>query len=173
MQPQQLKPLPPEDWPAELQAVLDDLGAPLNIHNVMAHNGPLTLAWMPFRHYIVANSSLAPRLRELLILRVAVNTGADYEWAHHVQRGRAAGLMEEEIDRVRNGPDDPSWTQQESILLRAGDECCRTSQISPATLVVLAAHFDAPEQLDIIATVGMYLILAMMIKSYDVPLEDA
>ena len=86
------EPLNPDQWSTELAEISEYLGNPLNIHRIMAHNPALMQAWMPFRNHIVADSSLDPRHRELLILRTAVNCDADYEWQHHVVRGRAAGL---------------------------------------------------------------------------------
>ena len=58
-----LAPLPPSQWPPVLENIRRGLGNPLNIHNMMAHNAALTLAWMPLRNYIGANRSLAPKVR--------------------------------------------------------------------------------------------------------------
>jgi 4-carboxymuconolactone decarboxylase len=165
-------PLHPDQWPPELDEISRKLGNPLNIHRLMAHNPSLTQAWMPYRNHIVADSSLAPRHRELLILRTAVNCAADYEWEHHVVRGRAAGLSDAEIQRVKAGPEADAWQPEEALLLRAADECRRDSGISDRTYASLNRYFNLEQQLDIIATVGMYLTLATIIKTYRLQLED-
>jgi alkylhydroperoxidase family enzyme len=167
-----LAPLPPDQWPAELAEIRSNLGQPLNIHNLMAHHAALTRAWMPFRNHIVANSSLEPRQRELLILRTALNCEASYEWEHHVVRGRQAGLSPEEIRRVREDPAVAHWPPAERALLQAADECNRQSHVGDEVFVELCRHFDERQQLDILATIGMYTTLAAMIKTYRVPLED-
>jgi 4-carboxymuconolactone decarboxylase len=166
-----LAPLPPSQWPEELDSIRQSLGVPLNIHNIMAHHAGLTRAWMPFRNHIVADSSLEARHRELLILRTAVNCDAAYEWAHHVVRGHEAGLSDDEIQRVKKGPDSPDWRRAERVLLQAADECFRDSEISELCLGELGNHFDECQQLDIITTVGMYMTLATIIKTYNVPME--
>ena len=167
-----LAPLAPREWPSELENIRVKLGKPLNIHNIMAHHADLTLAWMPYRNHIVANSSLEPRHRELLILRTAANCNASYEWEHHVVRGREAGLSDEEIARVKEGPDAIAWSLQERSLIQAADECHRESLISRQSLQNLALFFDNQQQLDIITTVGMYKTLAIIIKTYRVPMEE-
>jgi len=168
---ERLDPLRPGQWPPELDEILQSLGNPLNIHGIMAHHTALTLAWMPFRNHIVANSSLEPRHRELLILRTAVNCNATYEWEHHVVRGREAGLSHDEIQRVKDGPGAAQWSSADRLLLLAADECHRESVISDTTLHDLCLVFNERQQLDIIATVGMYMTLAVIIRTYKVPLE--
>ena len=167
-----LAPLPPAQWPPELDDIRRELGTPLNIHNIMAHHGALTRAWMPYRNHIVANSSLEPRQRELLILRTADNCDAAYEWEHHVVRGREAGLSEEEIQRVKDGPGAAQWSPADRLLLQAADECHGGSEINETTYQELCLHFDERQQLDIIATVGMYMTLATIIKTYKLPMEN-
>jgi alkylhydroperoxidase family enzyme len=167
-----LAPLPPAQWPPELDDIRRELGNPLNIHNIMAHHAALTRAWMPYRNHIVANSSLEPKHRELLILRTARNCSTTYEWEHHVVRGRDAGLSDEEIQRVKEGPAAAQWPPAVRLLLQAADECHHNSKISDETYHELCLHFDEHQQLDIIATVGMYMTLATIIKTYGVPLEN-
>jgi alkylhydroperoxidase family enzyme len=166
-----LQPLPPEDWPNGLEQIRRRLGKPLNVHNVMANHAGLMQAWMPFRDHIVANSSLPPRQRELVILRTALNCKSDYEWQHHVVRGRAAGLTDEEMARVRRGGGDGGWSAADALLLRAADDGFADNCISDDVLKGMSGHFDHEQVLDVIATVGMYITLAMIIRTFHVPME--
>jgi len=167
-----MKPLKSDNWPDELKEILSFLGKPLNVHSMMAHHTALLKAWMPFRNHVVANSTLSARQRELLILRTAHNSQADYEWRHHVERGLLAGLTQIEIDRVREGASANGWQADEAVLLAAADDCHRHLCISEKTLQDIRQHFSQQQQLDIVVTVGMYMTLAMIIKTWDVPMED-
>ena len=167
-----MKPLAPDYWPKELSEIRDFLGSPLNIHNVMAHHPDLMKAWSPLRNYVVGESSLSPRQRELLILRTACNCDAGYEWAHHVERGLKAGLDQSEIECVKQGPAAPGWSPNEAALLSAADDCHRNYLVTTKTLEALDQYFNTQQQLDIAVTVGMYMTLALIIKTWDVPLED-
>ncbi len=168
-----MKPLPPDHWPQELAEIRSFLGKPLNIHNIMAHHPELMKAWSPFRNHVVGNSSLSPRQRELLILRTACNCQAEYEWKHHVERGLQAGLKSSEIERVKLGPGAKGWQAQEAALLSAADDCHNGYCITKKTLKAINRHFNTQQQLDITVTVGMYITLALIIKTYDLPMEDA
>ena len=171
MSTQNLYPLASENWPEALEDVRLFLGKPLNIQKMMAHHPDLMSAWMPFRNHVVANSSLTSRQRELLILRTAHNCNSDYEWQHHVERGLMAGLDRNEIDRVKEGATALDWQTDESALLQAADDCHRECRITPTTLKQVCRHYSHQQQLDIAVTVGMYMTLAIIIKTWDVPME--
>lgn len=168
-----LRPLPADEWPAALDEIKQRLGTPLlNIHSTMAHHPALVEAWMPYRYHIVRDSSLKPRHRELLVLRTAVNCAAGYEWEHHIVRGREAGLSDQEIERVKDGSDADGWHPAEAALLAAADECKRDAKLGDDTYRTLAGHFDDQQILDIISTVGVYLTIAVMVNTFDTPMED-
>ena len=166
-----LLPLRPVKWPQELHEIRRDLGEPLNIHSIMAHHPDLLRAWMPFRDHVVKNNSLEPRHQELIILRTAINTGTQYEWEHHVIRGRAAGLSDDEIERVRQGASASQWSAAERTLMMAADDVFAHSEISDSTCDAMERHFDSRQQLDLLVTVGMYITLASIIKTFNLPME--
>jgi len=168
-----MQPLQSDDWPDELAEIRSFLGNPLNIQNMMAHHPALLKAWMPLRNHVVGSSTLSAKQRELLILRTAHNCQAGYEWRHHVKRGLMAGLSQAEIDRVRKGAGATGWRADEAVLLTAADHCHGNLCIEGQTLEKLHRHFSAQQQLDILVTVGMYMTLAMIIKTWDVPMENS
>ncbi len=167
-----MQPLKLDNWPDELSEIRLLLGKPLNIHSMMAHHPKLLKSWMPLRNHVVANSTLSARQRELIILRTAHLCQTDYEWQHHVERGLKAGLNMDEINRVTDGAEASGWQADEAALLKAADDCHRNSRLTNNTLEEVQQHFSAKQQLDIIVTVGIYKTLAVIIKTWAVPMED-
>ena len=170
--PQKLSPLAPDTWDSTLDEIKADLGVPPNIHNVFANHPDLLRAWIPFRNHVVRSSTLTGHQRELLILRNAHNTKAQYEWDHHVIRGRDAGLTDEEIARVKQGPSARGWTQEEALLLTVADEIQARQHLGEATWGNLCNTFDDRQILDIIVTVGMYMLLSTVVNTAQVPMDD-
>jgi alkylhydroperoxidase family enzyme len=167
-----LPPLPEEEWPATLRPILDDMqGRPLNVHKLMANHPELLKAWWSFRNYSVTGGDLSQRQCELVILRTAHHTGAMYEWASHVDRGQKAGLSLDEINRVRTGPDAPEWSKEESLLLKAVDDCEQGKRIEPDTLAALTEFYSNRQVMDIIAIQGVYIILGNMINTWGLELD--
>lgn len=167
-------PLPLDQWHPELQHIVDSMaGQPINVHRLMAHNPELLNAWWNFRNHSVRGGSLGSRLGELVILRVAVHMQAWYEWASHVDRSLAIGLDLEEITRVKQGASAPGWTEQERWVLQAVDELIEAHVITAPTLDNLGQYCSLPQILDLIAIQGMYVILAGMINSFGLELDES
>ena len=165
-----IPPLHEGEWDDVLANVGAGLGPVLNIHRVLAHHPELLTAWTPLRHHVATGGSLAPRHRELLILRVAHRAESDYEWHHHVLRGRAAGLTDDEIEAIRSSRPGGS-TDDETALLAAADQLFDGLSIGESTWDLLRAGFTTQQILDIIVTVGVYVTLAMVIGATGVPIE--
>ena len=91
-----LTPLPPREWSkaagAALAPQLPPSGRPkggngpkgLNALGVLARYPELALAYNTFSGQVMYGSTLTPRHRELLVLRVAARRDSEYEWRQHV-----------------------------------------------------------------------------------------
>ena len=122
---------------------------------------------------MLRKSTLEPRERELLILRIGWLCRAEYEWSAHSRIGRLAGLSEEEIERIARGPDAPGWDAFDAALLRAVDELHRDAFISDPTWAALAERYDTQQMMDVVFTVGQYNLVSMALNSFSVQLDDA
>lgn len=168
-----LQPLPPLEWADRLADILADMkGNPLNVHSLMAHNPDLLQAWWAFRNHSVTGGTLGKRKVELLILRVAVHMKSWYEWAAHVDRALQTGIEMDTIDALLQPLRDANWPEDEAALLRAVDELTYDHAICESTLTALAIHYSTEQVMDMVAIHGMYLILAAMIRTWNLPLDD-
>jgi 4-carboxymuconolactone decarboxylase len=170
-----LEPLAEEKWDDETREMLERLkvdGRVFNIFRTLAANPKLLKHWLVFGNYILNKSTLPPRERELLILRVGWLCRAEYEWGQHVLIGKRAGLSDEEIDRVKEGPDAPGWSEFDATLLRAVDELRAQAFISDAVWNALAARYDTRQLLDLIFTVGQYNLVSMALNTLGVRLDE-
>lgn len=165
-----LQPRPEDEWPEGIRSLLQ--GPVLNIHRMLAHSPELLRQSAPLRNYLVAGSSLAPRQRELLILRTAHLIGSDYEWTHHVVRGQAAGLTAEEIERVKDGARADGWDVTERALLRLADEMRSAQEITASTAAQIEEDIGPAGLIDAIFTIGFYLTLGTILKSFNVPIDE-
>jgi len=164
-------PLAPEDMDEETRARFGD-GPILAIFRTLAHHPELMKRWLVFGNHVLAKSSLPARERELVILRVGWLCQAGYEWGQHVLIGRAAGLSDEEIARIAEGPAAEGWTSEERWLLRAADELHGDAFISDATWAALADSLEVEQLMDLIFTVGQYNLVSMALNSLGVQPEE-
>jgi alkylhydroperoxidase family enzyme len=140
-------------------------GRPPNVFTTLARHRRLFRRWLRFAGALMPGGVLPRADSELLILRVAHNTGSEYEWRHHERLGRAAGLSAEEVARVHEGGGAPGWTGRQSLLLRAADELHAERTISDALWSELRPLLTDAELIELCMLVGHYEMLAMTLNS--------
>jgi alkylhydroperoxidase family enzyme len=182
-----IRPLPPDEWPPQMKDALAALrpanprhpfpsrkeGRPkgLNVLGTLAQHPELAKAFHTFNGYILFASTLSPRQRELLVLRVATVRGSEYEWAQHAILAGDAGLDEAEVARIAEGPDAAGWPALDGAMVRAVDELVEEGAISDTTWTILAEGLDDQQLMDLVFTVGAYEVLAMALRSFGVELD--
>ena len=84
---------------------------PLHILTVMAHHPTFLGPFIEWATALAQHGLLTRREQEILALRVAMNCKSEFEWGHHVVYVCAAGMSEDDIDRVVAGPDVSGWSE--------------------------------------------------------------
>ncbi len=169
-----IAPLQDNEWSEEQRELLTR-GSParvLNIFRTLARHPDLYKRWTPFGNHILFKSTLSARDREIAILRVGHLCRSGYEFHQHTRVGKAAGLSDAEIERIKQGPEAEGWTPLERAILQAVDELHRDAFISDATWKALAAHYDEKQLIDLVFTVGQYTMVSMALNTLGVQIED-
>ena len=72
----------------------------LNVFRLLANAPAVFSGWTQMVDELFASPTFDPRMREVIILRVAHLQGSAYELGQHVPLARAAGLTEREIETI-------------------------------------------------------------------------
>lgn len=152
------------------KTLLTKSGRPLNLFATLAHNPRLLKRFNMLGGYFLRHGTLPERVRELVILRVAVLTGSEYEHAQHVVLGLEAGLTREEIDRTR-GPL-AAWTGADLIVLQFVAEMVDSDGAVVPSWDALADRFSEAQMLELALLVGFYRMLAGFLVVVGVQVED-
>ena len=161
--------------PGELDAsILERFGGvpELNIFKTLARHPKLLTRWLVFGNHVLGKSTLPPRERELVILRIGWLCQAGYEWGQHVGIGRDCGLTDEEIERIADGPDAPGWDEFDRVLLRATDELHADAFIADATWQALTERYSTEQCMDLVFAIGQYNLVSMALNTLGVQPED-
>lgn len=142
-----------------------------NIFTTFARHPRLFRRWLGLGQHLLRESTLPAREREVVILRTAALSGSCYEWTQHVVIGRRAGLTDEEIDRIAEGPDAPGWADDDRVLLRAIDELHGGHRLSEAAWTALSTRWDTSQVMDFTMTVGFYTMTAMALNAFGVEVD--
>ena len=157
----------------EIRAMLDPSGSGRDIAGVyrtFARHPKLYVPRQILSEYIRTKSTLSPRVREMLILRIGWRCQSAYEWAAHAPAGRRAGLTNDEIRMLaRSGYD--GWSPADTAIVRAADELFDEDVISDATWKALDDQFDERQLLDVLITTGGYRMVSMVLNTFGVAAE--
>tara|TARA_Y100000814_G_scaffold273178_1_gene231075 strand:+ start:1090 stop:1743 length:654 start_codon:yes stop_codon:yes gene_type:complete len=147
-------------------------GEVLGVWSTCANAPRLCNAWLEFTDYLLRESSLPIRDRELLILRIGyLNQGA-YEWAAHRGLALSVGINEDELKDITIGSSADSWSEWDSALLKAAEELHEAALISEETWATLSRQYDKRQMMEVVFTVGQYNLVAMYLNSLGVQFEE-
>ena len=170
-----IKPLLETDANSEQMKFLDSLrrrdGKVMNVYRTLARHPKMGERWLKFAGYVLRESSLPQRDREILILRIGWLCRAEYEFGQHTILGKKAGLTAEEIKRITLGPTETGWDSWESTLIRAVDELHSNAFITETTWDELSKKYSREQLMDVIMTVGNYNLVSMLLNSLGVQLD--
>jgi AhpD family alkylhydroperoxidase len=147
-------------------------GAPPHLFTTLARHRGLFRKWLRFAGALMPGGRLPRTDSELLILRVAHNTGCEYEWRHHERIAQHSGLTAEGVERVRVGAGAEGWTPRGALLLRAADELHSRRRISDELWTELSRMLSEPELIEVCMLVGHYEMLAMTLNSLAVEPDE-
>jgi 4-carboxymuconolactone decarboxylase len=170
-----IPPLPPDERDPRTEEVLAGLrgGAAedMNLFATLARHPRLLKRWTAFGGTLLRRGELPHRERELLIMRTAANTGAAYEWGHHVPLARRAGVTDEEMARLTRPVVAGEWAALDEALVHAADELHAGNRITDGTWTRLAGHLTDAQLIEVCMVVGQYHLVAYTLRSLGIQPE--
>jgi alkylhydroperoxidase family enzyme len=165
-----IKPLEEREMsPAQQEFFKSGVSTSNNIKTCL-YNLEMCRRYAPFLSYFVDTSKLSLRDKEVLVLRTAWLSKADFIWNAHVRRARTAGLTDADIAAIVEGSQSKKLGNRETTLIRAVDELHASQFITDATWKSLTGMYDTAQLLETVFIVGQYHLLAMYQKSVGIPI---
>jgi 4-carboxymuconolactone decarboxylase len=147
-------------------------GKVINIFRVLMNHPLLAREWGRFGAYILSDrQTLAPREREMAILRIGWLNQSPYEYEQHVRISKQIGISDDEIERIQKGPK-AGWNQQDAAILQAADDLFENSIVSDETWKTLSSRYNTQQMMDLVFTIGQYNLVSWALNSFGVPLDD-
>jgi alkylhydroperoxidase family enzyme len=162
----------PASAPEAVRTILERLPIQLNIFRMVAHAETSFRPFLMLGTSILAQQQLSPKLRELAILRVAALSAARYEWTQHVPIAEATGATKAQVAALEgNDIDAECFDPLERLVLRFTTEVVQDVRASEPTFGALAARLSPREVVELILTVGYYMLVARLLESTDVDMD--
>ena len=126
-----------------------------------------SLAW-PLRH----ETSIAGRLRELIVLRIAQLTQARYQWAYHVGPGLASGLSREQLKGLADWRGTHLFDEEERAVLVYAEQVAALN-VDDAGYAELARLFSAQEVVELTMTAAFYANVSRILQALQIDVDPA
>jgi alkylhydroperoxidase family enzyme len=145
-------------------------GKLLNLYRMLLHSPPVAEGWLAFLTAIRQKSDLAARVRELVIMRIAVLNAAEYEFQAHLPFARAERVSEAQIQALRTG-DTTIFDERERAALAYAEASTRTIRVPDDVFVAVRRNFDDREIVELTATIGAYNLVSRFLEALQVDHE--
>lgn len=163
----------PETAPEPVREALAAV-PPLNIFRMLSHAETAFRPFLRFGAAILGRLELDPKLRELAILQVAADAEARYEWVQHAAIARDVGVSDEQIAAVERGDiaTDKSLGEVERAVLAFASEVVAGPRVGDATFEAVSEHLSPREIVELLLTIGEYLMLARVMTTLELELDE-
>ncbi|MCU1461704.1 MAG: carboxymuconolactone decarboxylase [Acidimicrobiales bacterium] len=123
---------------------------------------------------LARDARLDSRLRELAIMRIGWLTESDYEWTQHWRIARKLGVPDDDLLGVRDWKAYAGFGPAERAVLMAADELVVDGSITATTFGECSEALQDDELvlLELVATLSTWRMIASILQSLDVPLEE-
>jgi len=144
----------------------------LNIFKLMAHTPELLEAWWSMMAATFTRLQLAPRLRELAILRLFQLTHCPYGYAHHVRIGRDVGITGEEVAELGRYAESERFSQLDKLALEYTDAVTRLDAHAPALAAKLRAELSEREVVELTFCIANWNLMAHLLLPLEIEVEE-
>ncbi|RNI21413.1 carboxymuconolactone decarboxylase family protein [Flexivirga caeni] len=135
--------------------------APPAVFTVLGRGRRTFWGWLGFAATLMPFGSLDRCDGELVILRVALLRGSDYEIAHHERIARRAGLSADQVEQVVGAtPESSYFSERQRALIAATDELIADDDLSDGTWTLLHDHLGDRGSVEFLLLAGQYRMLA-------------
>ncbi|ORB51078.1 carboxymuconolactone decarboxylase [Mycobacterium persicum] len=163
----------------EAKAAADEAGVPdymaeLSIFQVLLNHPRLARTFNDLLATMLWHGALDPRLRELAIMRIGWLTGCDYEWTQHWRVASGLGVSAEDLIGVRDWQRHDGFGPAERAVLAATDDVVRDGAVSADSWAACERelHGDTTVLIELVTAIGAWRMVASILHSLEVPLED-
>ncbi len=159
------------EMPPSLQEVLG--GRPqLNIFRALANAPAAARGFLALGGALLRRGELDPKLRELVIIRVGILSGADYEVHQHKQVARVIGIAPSKVDALQGDPGSELFDPIERDVLRFSDAVLTGVKAPEELFAPVAAALSDAELVELLLVIGFYMMVSRLLENLEVEIED-
>jgi 4-carboxymuconolactone decarboxylase len=146
----------------------------LNLFRLLAHAPAVFVGWAQMVDEMLDSPTFTPRMRELIILRVAYLQGTPYELSQHMELARSAGLTERQIDVIVDANGDyeaAGLSRTERVVLDAVTELCTTRHLREESFATVHPALGDEALTELLMILSCYYGLALVLNAVELDID--
>lgn len=146
--------------------------APIALYRALAHSPAVLRAYGTLATGLRYEASVDRDLRELVILRIALLMGSDYEWAHHRPMAVNSGLSEEHVACLHEWTTTGVFDERQRAALALADEV-HLSAVTDHTFERVRGLLGDSHTVELLVVAAFYEAVARIVQGLGVEVEPA
>jgi alkylhydroperoxidase family enzyme len=149
------------------------LARPINLFRALANHPEALRHLHGTGEWIRWNSTLDPRLRELVILAVGQAARSPYEYSHHVKIAMDFGVVPDDIEAMRAyaAGQPTSLGELDRTALDAAREMTDLGRVERETWNALTSLIGVPQTVELAFVAAYYAMVTRMLATLEVDVE--
>jgi alkylhydroperoxidase family enzyme len=164
-------PLPSEEDLKRVIGISYDSDKTLNVMKMFAGTEDMYPAAIGFIKAVFEAQGVNPKLREMIVLRVATKYHVLYEWQAQSTLARNVGLSPQEIQAAASDDAIEGIDAEYRLAWKATDEICIVGTLCDETLCQLLARYGETVTRKLILIISWFNLLSCFINGCRVPVE--
>jgi hypothetical protein len=164
-------PLPSEEELTRVIGESYDSDNTLNVMKMFAGTNDMYPAVIEMIKAVFEAQGVSPKLREMIVLRVATKYHVLYEWQAQSMLARNVGLSTREIEAAGSDDAIEGIDADYRLVWKATDEICVEGTLTDDTLCQLLARYGETLTRKLILIISWFNLLSCFINGCRVPLE--
>lgn len=153
-----------------VRRIESERGKLANLYKMLLHSPPVAEGWLTFLTAIRQKGQLSPRVRELVILRIAVINDAEYEFVAHAPLGISEGLSQAQVDGLREDRLD-SFDDKDRAVLQYCDSMTKDVHVPDDVFEKVRELLNERELVELTATIGAYNLVSRFLEAMKIDPE--
>ena len=176
---QRIPNITPAEWTDKLLDIFEFMEGPearvkgpkYNAVKALIHAPEVSLASMRFHKALTQSQGLAPRLKELVILRVLWLNRAEYQWSQHLLISSRYGFGIGDYTAIKTGTVSQEWSELEALAIEAVDQLEKVGNIDDALWSGLVQRLNNGQILELLYLVGGFKMVAWIFNAIRLDLD--
>ncbi|MEO6959535.1 MAG: carboxymuconolactone decarboxylase family protein [Burkholderiaceae bacterium] len=156
-----------------VEQIIAERGSVLHLYQMLLHSPAIARGWLNHLTGIRHLSTLEGKLREMVIMRVAILNGAPYEADQHAPIALKQGLHQDQLDALGQWEASALFNEKERAVLAYTDAMTRHVQVPKETFAAVRKYFEPKQLVELTATIATYNMVSRFLEALDIHSDDA